>query len=67
MPPKIRQLKPSLSQVGFSVRAGKGSHTVWTHPPLPMLEITLSSKDGDDAQKYQIKLVRDALKELGEM
>jgi predicted RNA binding protein YcfA (HicA-like mRNA interferase family) len=67
MPPKIRQLKASLSQAGFSVRPGKGSHTVWTHPALPVLEITLSGKDGDDAQKYQIKLVRDALKELGEM
>jgi len=64
MPPKIRQLKASLSKAGFFVRPGKGSHTVWTHPVLPALEITLSGKDGDDAEKYQMKLVRDALKAL---
>lgn len=64
MPPKIRQLKASLSKAGFLVRPGKGSHTVWTHPALPALEITLSGKDGDGAEKYQMKLVRDALKAL---
>jgi hypothetical protein len=32
MPPKIRQLKASLLKAGFTIRAGKGSHTVWHHP-----------------------------------
>jgi predicted RNA binding protein YcfA (HicA-like mRNA interferase family) len=64
MPPKIRQLKASLTKAGFSWRPGKGSHTVWTHPALPKLEITLSGKDGNDAKPYQVKDVQDALKQL---
>jgi len=28
MPPEVRQLKAALSKAGFSVRPGKGSHTV---------------------------------------
>jgi predicted RNA binding protein YcfA (HicA-like mRNA interferase family) len=66
MPPKIRQLKASLTKAGFSWRPGKGSHTVWTHPALPKLEITLSGKDGNDAKPYQVKDVQDALKQLKE-
>jgi len=50
MPPKIRQLKRELSQVGFVVRSGKGCHTVWTHSDLPEQQLTLSGNDGDDAQ-----------------
>jgi predicted RNA binding protein YcfA (HicA-like mRNA interferase family) len=65
MPPKVRQLKAALQKAGFLVRPGKGSHTVWTHPSLPELEVTLSGKDGNDAEKYQIKLVQNALKKLG--
>ena len=64
MPLKIRQLKASLTKAGFSWRPGKGSHTVWTHPALPKLEITLSGKDGNDAKPYQVKDVQDALKQL---
>jgi predicted RNA binding protein YcfA (HicA-like mRNA interferase family) len=64
MPPKIRQLKAALDKAGFSWRSGKGSHTVWTHPALPALEITLSGKDGDDAKPYQVKDIQNALKQL---
>lgn len=64
MPVKIRQLKASLRKVGFNVRPGKGSHTVWTHPLLLDVEVTISGHDGDDAQKYQIKQVKNALKRL---
>lgn len=64
MPPKIRELKSSLSKAGFNKRSGKGSHTVWKHSLLPEVEITLSGNDGDDADKYQIKQVRQALKHL---
>ena len=63
MPPKIRELKANLAKAGFEMRPGKGSHTVWVHPALSD-EITISGKDGDDAQKYQIKYVRNALKKL---
>lgn len=64
MSPKIRQLKASLSKAGFYIRPGKGSHTVWEHPKLQDVEVTLSGKDGDDAQKYQLKQVQDVLKRL---
>ncbi len=65
MPPQIRKLKASLSKAGFSMRPGKGSHTVWKHHSLPGLEITLSGGDGDDAKPYQLKDVQNALKQLG--
>jgi predicted RNA binding protein YcfA (HicA-like mRNA interferase family) len=64
MPPKIRQLKSSLSKAGFYLRPGKGSHTVWKHRLLPGAEITLAGRDGNDAKPYQIKDVREALKNL---
>ena len=65
MPPKIRKLKAALSKAGFSVRPGKGSHTVWEHPALPGTKITLSGHDGDDAQAYQIDQIQQVLKRLG--
>jgi predicted RNA binding protein YcfA (HicA-like mRNA interferase family) len=65
MPLKIRELKASLEKAGFSKRSGKGSHTVWRHPMLPDLRVTLCGKDGNDAEEYQVKLVRDALRRLG--
>jgi predicted RNA binding protein YcfA (HicA-like mRNA interferase family) len=65
MPPKIRQLKSALSKAGFSCRPGKGSHTVWFHLQYPDIEVTLSGKDGDDAEKYQVKQVNNALKYAG--
>lgn len=64
MPPKVRQLKATLSKAGFSKRPGKGSHTVWEHPTLRGFRITLSGHDGDDAEDYQVKQVREALKQL---
>jgi predicted RNA binding protein YcfA (HicA-like mRNA interferase family) len=67
MPQKVRQLKSSLSNVGFYWRSGKGSHTVWKHSSLPGVEVTLSGSDGDDADKYQIKQVQQALKRLERM
>jgi predicted RNA binding protein YcfA (HicA-like mRNA interferase family) len=65
VPPKIRKLKASLSQAGFYMRPGKGSHTVWKHRALPGLEITLSGHDEDDAKLYQQKDVQNALRKLG--
>ncbi len=65
MPPKIRQLKAAMAKAGFSYRPAKGSHTYWTHPALPDLEVTISGHDGDDAKKYQISDVKKALKKLG--
>jgi predicted RNA binding protein YcfA (HicA-like mRNA interferase family) len=64
MPPKIRQIKSTLSKAGFLWRPGKGSHTVWFHPQFPDIEVTLSGQNGDDAQLYQIRQVNDALKHM---
>lgn len=63
MPKKIRELKALLRQAGFVQRAGGGSHTVWSHPDLP-LKVILSGKDGDDAKPYQEKDVHAALRKL---
>jgi predicted RNA binding protein YcfA (HicA-like mRNA interferase family) len=65
MPQKIRQLKASLQKAGFVMlkKRGKGSHTLWEHP-LIRYAIILSGKDGDDADRYQEKDVRNALAEL---
>lgn len=64
MPRKIRELKADLRKAGFIQRAGKGSHTVWQHPNLPEDPMTISGHDGDDAQPYQEKDIRDRLRKL---
>ena len=63
MSKKKRELKALLLRAGFTYRSGKGSHTVWSHPKLPY-SLTLSGKDGDDADRYQERDVRNALREL---
>ncbi len=67
MPPKIRKLKSDLSKAGFYFRPGKGSHTVWYHDADPTLQVTLAGRDGDDADSYQLKEVRNALKRIERM
>ena len=52
MPRKIRELKQSLAQAGFTCKRGKGSHTKWYHPRVPR-PVVLSGNDGDDAKPYQ--------------
>jgi len=64
MPPKIRQLKAQLKKAGFSSRPGKGSHTVWEHPILPKVRVTIAGKDGDDAKRYLVEEVQSALDQL---
>jgi predicted RNA binding protein YcfA (HicA-like mRNA interferase family) len=63
MPKKIRELKAMLLKAGFNYRSGKGSHTVWSHPLLSYI-LTLSGKDGSDADHYQEKDVKNAIKDL---
>jgi predicted RNA binding protein YcfA (HicA-like mRNA interferase family) len=63
MPKKIRELKAMLLKAGFIYRPGKGSHTVWSHPELTY-SLTLSGKDGADANRYQERDVRNALNDL---
>ena len=63
MPEKIRELKSMLQRAGFVMRAGKGSHTVWSHAMLDA-SITLSGNDGDDARPYQEKDVQRMIEEV---
>ena len=64
MPRKLRQLISDLEKAGFvSVDGGKGSHRKFRHPEFPGAVI-LSGKDGADAQHYQEKQVRNAIREV---
>ncbi len=63
MPKKIRELQAELLKAGFTYRSGKGSHTVWSHPKLSY-SLILSGKDGADAERYQERDVRNALRDL---
>jgi hypothetical protein len=62
MPQKIRQLKAALAKAGFVWRPGKGSHmpSGFT-PPFPDIEVTVSGRDEDDTQTYQVRQVNNAL------
>lgn len=60
MPRKVRQLLAELEHAGFVDRGGKGSHRNLEHPVGG--RVTISGKPGDDAQHYQEKLVRKAIK-----
>jgi hypothetical protein len=65
MPRKLRQLRAELRRAGFVLdpKRGKGSHTYWTHPLVPY-PVILSGNDGDDADHYQERDVRNALDDL---
>ncbi|MGB5914958.1 MAG: type II toxin-antitoxin system HicA family toxin [Phormidesmis sp.] len=68
MPKKIRELRQALKKAGFVCKRTRGSHERWLHPRLPELPITLAGKDGQDAKRYQEKLVDTAVeksKDLG--
>lgn len=64
MPKKIRELKAALARAGFTVRSGKGSHSVWEHPRRAKT-VTLSGNDGRDARRYQEREVEQALRDVG--
>ena len=52
-----------LRKAGFLQRAGKGSHTVWSHPQISDSTV-LSGDDGADVRPFQEKDVRAILKKL---
>ena len=64
MPPKIRELIDELERNGFTNRGGKGSHRNYEH--FSGYRVTISGKLGNDAKKYQEKLVKDAIREVKE-
>ncbi|HWS83209.1 MAG TPA: type II toxin-antitoxin system HicA family toxin [Ktedonobacteraceae bacterium] len=61
MPEKIRKLKSKLRKAGFVERPAKGSHTFWFDPSNPRNYLTLSGKDGDDADAWKVKEVNAVL------
>jgi predicted RNA binding protein YcfA (HicA-like mRNA interferase family) len=62
MPREIRELIAKLQRIGFENQGGKGSHRNFQH--LNGYRVTILGKIGDDAKKYQEKLVNDALREV---
>ena len=65
MPPKVRDLIEELKKWGFNDRGGKGSHRNYYHPLCSKI-VTMSGKLGSDAQRYQVKQVKEAIKEVQE-
>ena len=63
MPPKIRELIADLEAAGFEKRSGKGSHRKFVHPRTRK-QVVMSGKLGNDAKRYQIKEVKEAIKDL---
>lgn len=66
MPRKIRQLKSEYRKLGLIEQSGqgKGNHGKWTHPLLPGMTVILSGHDGDDAQPYQERDLRNVIAKL---
>jgi len=52
-----------LQRNGFTNRGGKGSHRNFNHPKRKRV-LTVSGKLSEHAEKYQIKDVRNAIKEV---
>lgn len=63
MPPKIKALIEELERNGFTNRGGEGSHRNYKHPLCTKI-VTISGKPGNDAQRYQIKQVKEAILEV---
>jgi len=64
MPRKIRQLISDLERTGFVLSTGgKGSHRKFRHANFAGAVI-LSGRDGDDAQPYQEKQIRNAIRDV---
>ena len=64
VPRTIRQLVADLESAGFRrIQGGKGSHRKFVHPKFRGF-VLVSGHDGDDAQHYQEKHVRNALRQI---
>jgi len=61
---KIRQLVSELEKAGFTrIHGGKGSHRKFIHPKFRGF-VLISGHEGDDAQPYREKQVRNALRQV---
>jgi predicted RNA binding protein YcfA (HicA-like mRNA interferase family) len=65
LPPKVRDLIAELERAGFVDRGGKGSHRNFVHERCSR-PLTISGGLGEDAKKYQIRAVRNAIRESGD-
>ena len=63
MPPKIRELIADREKSGFVHSGDKGSHRKFVHPRTRK-QVVMSGKLGNDAKRYQIKEVKEAIKDL---
>lgn len=63
MPPKVRELIAELQRNGFINRGGKGSHRVYYNSRYTKI-VTVSGKEGNDAKPYQVKQVKEAIREV---
>jgi predicted RNA binding protein YcfA (HicA-like mRNA interferase family) len=68
MPRKVRQLESDLRRAGFVLLPGRGqgSHRQWRHPAVPGATVTVAGNPGDDADHYQERDVRDAIRRVEE-
>lgn len=61
MPRKVRELRADLRREGWFIARQRGSHETWRHPLAPT-PVVLAGKDSDDADRYQEREVRDAIR-----
>ncbi len=62
MPRTIRELIADLENAGFENRGGKGSYRNFAHPKVKNI-VTISGQLGDDAKRYQERIVKYAVEE----
>ena len=64
MPRTVRQLIADLERAGFRlVPGGKGSHRKYVHPRFPGF-VLMSGQTGDDAQHYQERQLKKAIRTI---
>lgn len=65
MPRKKRDIRRDYRAAGFRERQGKGDHTIYSHP-LVRKNYSVDGRDGADAERYDERNLRAALRELDE-
>jgi hypothetical protein len=65
MPRKKRDIRREYRRAGFDERQGKGDHIVFSHP-LVRKNIAVDGRDGADADRYDERNLKEALRDLEE-